>query len=403
MARIAERLDVVSHYAQHKLLRTETRVKRIVRDNRGKQALQRVGRLLPGLLLCGLLVALTFATPARAGALKAIWGSHEIASGVANCPSDGSRCSAFPIYEHLGVDVFQYQVHWNEVAPTRPANPRDPNDPAYDWGALDDVAAGARAHGIKLALLVQWAPPWANGGRPPIWAPRNPRLMADFLIAAARRVPSARHWMIWGEPSRKANFRPLHRRSRAGPRTYARMLDTAYVALKRVRPSNRVIGGMTFIGGEIMTPRYLRWMKLPNGRPPRMDLWGHNPYDRRFPDLSDNPIGPFRGLNDIDTLFREIRSVYRRGHRRVPRLWLSEWTVISEKPSTIIPDFYVPLRRQARWLRAGYRIARNAPYVAGLGWFSLFDQEPAPGSSNWGLMRSDGTIKPAYRVYRNVP
>ena len=85
-----------------------------------------------------------------------------------------------------------------------------------------------------------------------------------------------------------------------------------------------------------------------------MDLWGHNPFDGRFPNLADEPIGRFRGFNDIDTFYREIRAYYRQGHRKVPRLWLSEWTVISDKASRIFLQFHVTAPEQARWLRAAF-------------------------------------------------
>lgn len=354
-----------------------------------------------GLLCC--LAALAFAAPAHGAALKAIWGPVELEAGNTACPTGGARCSAFPLYQRLGVDVFQYQVHWDEVAPTRPRHPRDPDDPAYRWGELDRIAAEAERYGIRLALLVQRTPSWANGERSPLWAPRDPRTYADFLYAASRRLPSVRMWMIWGEPARQENFRPMRANSPVGVRLYARIVDAAYGALKAAQPSNLVIGGMTLNGATVMPTLFARWLKLPNGRPPRMDLWGHNPFDGRFPRLADEPIGRFRGFNDIDTLHDEIRTYYRQGHRKVPRLWLSEWTVISDKPSRIFLRFYVSAREQARWLRAAFAIAGQTPYVAGLGWFSLLDEPPAPGSANWGLMRFDGEPKPSFGAFKGVP
>lgn len=359
-------------------------------------------RLLLGTLCCAAAVGAS-AAPAPAAPLKAIWGPAELEAGNKACPPGGKRCSAFPVYERLGVEVFQYQIHWDEVAPTRPRHPRNPDDPAYDWGELDRIAAEAEQYGIRLALLVQRSPSWANGGHSPIWAPLDPRDFADFLYAASRRLPSVHTWMIWGEPARAENFLPMQAGSPAGPRLYARMVDAAYVALKSASPDNLVVGGMTLNGGTVRPTLFARRLRLPNGRPPRMDLWGHNPFDGRFPDLADDPIGRFRGFNDIDTLYREIRAYYRQGNRPVPRLWLSEWTVISDKPSRIFLKFYVSAREQARWLRTAFAIARRTPYVAGMGWFTLLDEPPAPGSANWGLMRADGTPKPAYDAYKRLP
>ena len=34
---------------------------------------------------------------------------------------------------------------------------------------------------------------------------------------------------------------------------------------------------------------FIKWMKLPNGLPPRLDYYGHNPFSLRFPKLSKTP------------------------------------------------------------------------------------------------------------------
>ncbi|MGH2955426.1 MAG: hypothetical protein ACRDL6_00320 [Solirubrobacterales bacterium] len=47
-----------------------------------------------------------------------------------------------PVYAALGVDIFQLQLHWDEVAPTQPADPRNPLDPAYKWNPRFDLTSG---------------------------------------------------------------------------------------------------------------------------------------------------------------------------------------------------------------------------------------------------------------------
>jgi hypothetical protein len=347
-------------------------------------------------------IAAAAAAPAQAGALKAIWGPDELPAGNVACPSPVARCSAFPTYRELGVDVYQFQIHWDEVAPQRPARPRDPNDPAYDWSGVDRIVEAASGSGIRLAALIQRSPRWASGHRVPIWAPKDPRWFADFTFAASRRFPSIRMWMIWGEPARGENFQPMRRGQRRGPRRYAELLDRAYAALKQASGSNVVIGGMTLNGGTVPPPQFVSWLKLADGRPPRMDLWGHNPFEARFPDLRDEPLGNYRGFNDVDTLFEEIRVQYRAGHRKVPRLWLSEWTIVSDKPISLFSGYFVSRAEQARRLRAAYRISAAAPYVAGLGWFTLLDEPWSPESAAWGLMQYNGVRKPAFYAFRRA-
>ena len=324
--------------------------------------------------------------------LKAIWGPARM--------PDGS--SAFREYKRLGVDVVQFQLSWDLIAPTRPNQSKNPRDPAYRWPAIvDDAVRAARSRGIRIALLVRGSPPWANGGRSPEWAPA-PRRYANFLTAASRRYPSVRRWMIWGEPNRAAAFQPLPRNKPTGPRVYARLLDAAYVALKHRSSRNVVVGGMTFSFGEVFPKRWLRWMRLPDGRRPGLDEYGHNPFTRRKPNIRLSGYAGYPGardMSDMDTFAREIRQAY---PGRRPRLWISEFTVSSDRPNRAF-DFAVSRRSQAAWLTAGFRIAGRVG-AAGIGWFNLQDQPASdPSGLTTGLMTYEGVRKPAYRAFRRAP
>ncbi|MHB8656860.1 MAG: hypothetical protein ACYC91_02745 [Solirubrobacteraceae bacterium] len=310
--------------------------------------------------------------------------------------------SAFPTYRRLGVQVLQLDLSWADSAPRRPAHPEDPADPAYRWPAsVTEAARDAGRYGIDLCLLVQRSPAWSNGNRPPVWAPNDAGDYADFLVAASRRYPNVRLWMIWGEPNRNLlpDFEPMPPNSPVGPRRYAVLLQAAYEALKRAARSNTVIGGDTGSFGTVEPADFLRWMRLPDGRPPELDLYGHNPYSRRFPDLREPPY--FRGgrdINDIDTLESQLTGTY---HRPV-RLWLSEFTISSDH-NNVAFDFHVSRAQQARWLRAAYSLAGSVPYVAGLGWFNLIDDPPSSAEHlSDGLMSSNLKPKPAFFAYQQV-
>jgi hypothetical protein len=328
-----------------------------------------------------------------AASLKAIWGPDVLPGGK----------SAYPTYERLGVDVIERQLSWRDVATRRPAHPRDPADPAYAWPAsLDAAMAQAGSRGIRFALMIKGTPRWANGGRSRAHAPKHVGDYADFAAAAARRYRSVRYWMVWGEPTRRGSFEPMSPGSRRGPRIYAEMLDRTYGALKSVRRSNVVIGGMTWTLGIQPPPTFLARMRLPNGRPPRLDWFGHNPFSVRFPDLHKDPY--YKGLRDIsdsDTLAREVRHVYKRIHRR-PKLWLSEFTVQSDHANRAF-SFFVSRAAQARWITAAYRLAHRDKAIAGLGWYSLIDDPDPLSGLTGGLLDAAGDPKPAFAAYRRAP
>jgi len=336
-----------------------------------------------------LLLALGVAGPASA-AEKLIWGPNDLPNGK----------SAFPTYQALGVDTLQISITGAEIVPTKPRDATDPSDPAYRWPARVDTAIGrARASGIKIALLVKWSPPWANGNRARVQQAPDPKAWASIMTAVAKRYPAVTRWMVWGEPNRSDSFRPNRADSPVGPRAYAKILDATYGALKRVSPRNVVIGGMTWTGGTVKPGDFMRFMRLPNGKPPRLDWFGHNPFPSRFPDLSNSPLpGGFRDISDVDTLGVQLKRTY--GTR--VRLWLSEFLVQSDRASNVF-RLYVSRAQQARWLTAAFQIADRVPQVAGMGWLSLSDQPSAPGSANWGLLTSKITKKPSYAAFRDAP
>lgn len=338
------------------------------------------------------IAALVFALAAPAsGAEKALWGPAALPDGR----------SAFALYDELGIDTLQMSVSWADVATSRPASPTDPSDPAYRWPAdVTAAASEAIAHEIRLSLLVSNAPPWANGNRPSTYAPTNPRDYADFLTAAARRYPAVRRWMIWGEPNRDDRFQPNAENDPAGPRAYALLLDAAYAALKAQSPNNKVIGANTWTSGTVKPPDFLRHMRLPGGRPPRLDWFGHNPFPFRRPNLAEGPLpGGFRDISDTDTLSREVRRAY---GRLVP-LWLSEYTIQSEHGSIVFATF-VSRAAQAQYLTRGYAIGDElGSAVAGVGWLALLDEPPAADSANWGLLTYGLRRKPAFAAMVRAP
>jgi hypothetical protein len=77
-------------------------------------------RLFVTLCAFGALMAASVSSAeAGPGFINSLWGPIKFAPGQAGCPGP-ARCSAIPVYNELGVEMFQYQLQWNELAPTRP-------------------------------------------------------------------------------------------------------------------------------------------------------------------------------------------------------------------------------------------------------------------------------------------
>ena len=337
------------------------------------------------------------------------------AAPPSKCITDGTTWrgrSIMPDVAKLGARVFTTGLFWNSVAPSRPASPQDPADPAYQWPAgLDAILDEARGLGVEPVLYVNGFPAWSNGGRSMEWAPENPQDYADFMVAAVKKYPQVRRWQVISEPGKGANFQPQGGGGRTAPRLYARILDAAYGAMHAARGNVVVIGGNLHpTGGDdrfsTSPPTFLRHMKLPSGARPRLDLFGMNPYSERRPHLGEPQQGSRVDINDLDWLLRRLDQAYP-GKRL--RIFIGEfgWQTSHGNEQWF---WYVPMKQQARDLTAAYRLAARVGRIDTLCWFQLHDAPDAHDSgglffTNWtgGLRRANGEAKPSQLAFKRVP
>jgi len=115
----------------------------------------------------------------------------------------------------------------------------EPQPGAYSWGALDTLAEGSQARGLRLLLAVTRSPAWAtasgNGG-----LPDKPEAFGAFMGAlaghAAGRVGAYEIWPA-------ANSAAANGGTVAKPAQYAAALEAAYTAIKRADPCALVLFG----------------------------------------------------------------------------------------------------------------------------------------------------------------
>lgn len=320
--------------------------------------------------------------------------------------NDDARPGFFPQLRTLGVRTWSSGINWASIAPTRPADPSDPSDPAYQWPAgFDRTLDRAVANGIEPVLLVNGFPGWSNGGQDTLHV-SDPGSYATFMAAAVKRYPQVRRWQVFGEPSNPVNYLP---QGRAGVRAYARLLDASYVAMHAARRNVVVIGANLHPSGNdgpfgTSVPTWIRLMRLPNGRPPRMDLFGINPYSERAPRLADPKRPGVVDLNDLDYLTKVLDRTYR--GRRL-KLFIGEFGWNTEHAAA--GSLYVKRRADvARDLPKAFAVARQSGRVDTMCWYQLYDDAPAFSGSQraeWtsGLRLTGGRAKPALKAFKRVP
>ena len=141
-------------------------------------------------------------------------------------PDPDALPARIALMKKLGAGIVRYNLQWSVIAAKRPATASDPDDPAYDWTAPDTVLDALHDANIPVLLTLNGTPTWANGGRPPSFAPSTSSPFTAFVTAAAARYPWVKKWTIWNEPNQPRWLRP------GSPKLYVtRLLNPAYKVL----------------------------------------------------------------------------------------------------------------------------------------------------------------------------
>jgi putative glycosyl hydrolase len=320
--------------------------------------------------------------------------TRDVAFGVADdawlAHGPGKLESRLEILSKLGPDVVRFTVRWDHIATTRPASPRDPDDPAYDWTEFDAVLRGLRRHGIDPVVTLYGTPEWANGGRAPNWAPSSATTFAAFAYAVARRYPWVRDWTIWNEPNSAVFLRP------STAKTYVdKLLNPAYAQLHAATPGARVAGGVTGPRAGAAGVAPVPWIRAMAAAHAKLDAYAHHPYPGR--PQSETPWGP-KCVNcqtitmaDLERLEREVSRAF--GPKPI---WLTEYGY-----QTNPPDIFIgvsPQQQATYYASAALRVYR-ASAVTMLIYFIVRDDR-APAGWQSGFFTSDGLVKPSYGAFR---
>ncbi len=312
-----------------------------------------------------------------------------------------------------GASVVRVDLRWDLVAKSRPANPTNPADPAYDWRQYDAVVTAAAANKIEVLFAVYGTPAWAAdptvaaGTRFPATSIR-PKDAVDFGAfgeAAARRYSprGVTKWEGWNEPNIALFLRPQYERRGSewvavSPETYAKMLTAFSAGVKKVDPGAVIAGAVTAPAGDrcpcdsepvrVTPDDFVRALNAPGLRPP-MDVVSHHPYPVRPPSDSTPSGRTYVDLYNLAVFERTIDSTYLAGKR----LWITEYGFATETT----PEYPIVFNRaqQAAFITDAYRRFQLNPRVTLTTYYLLQDH---PGWRS-GLLTQAETAKPGYTSF----
>jgi hypothetical protein len=293
------------------------------------------------------------------------------------------------ILQRLGVDIVRQTIRWDAVAKSAPAEPRNPDDPAYDWSLYDPLLQRLRAARIPVLVSLWGTPEWANDGRNPNYIPSNSGSLASFAYAVATRYPWITRWTIWNEPNVRVFLIPN------SPKLYVtRLLNPAYRALKAANPRNVVAGGVTSPRKTPSGVSPIAWIRGMRAARALLDAYAQNPYPVR-PRETPTSGGCWHCTEITMATLPKLIAEVKRSFGTRTRIWLTEYGYNSKPPSKWLG---VSNALQARYIGEAALRAYLATRVDLLIHFLVRDE---PNAHRWtsGFYTSRGKVKPSFAAY----
>lgn len=287
---------------------------------------------------------------------------------------------------------------WNSIEPTK----------GSDWNPdfmPDYILDREKNDGREVVGLISQAPTWATGSTSPAAPPKNLDLpyndpnnyWGQFVKRIVTRYKGRINtWIIWNEPDVWDANNPGHTWGGTVEQFY-QLQKVAYQAAKSVDPNIQVtLPGLTYwwdaqFGRRQFFDRLLEVASKDPTAP--ANNWY---FDVAVLQLYNNP----KMLYDGPTTFHDIMAKY--GIKKP--IWINETNVVPwDDPIGPMPrDFY----RATQEEQASYMIQAIAYALAAgvdrLAVYKMRDDLVLPGNELFGLVRRDGSVRPAFYAYQTA-
>src|SRR5277367_5927756 len=154
--------------------------------------------------------------------------------------------------QKANASIVHVLADWSSIAPTKPANPLNGNDPAYKLSDLDALVRTAPRYNLSLLITISGTPGWANGKKTPNYPPTKLSDLTNFAQMLSSRYSgrkpgfaAVRRWSVWNEPNLQLFLSPTYNAQgkAVAPATYVKLFLAAYKGIKAGNPSALVAAG----------------------------------------------------------------------------------------------------------------------------------------------------------------
>jgi hypothetical protein len=311
--------------------------------------------------------------------------------------------------EKAHASVVHVLADWSQIAPDRPFQALDGDDPAYQLSDLDALVRTAARYNLQVIMTISGTPQWANGGKTPNNPPTNLANLTQFAQMLASRYNglhagfgSVSRYTVWNEPNLEQFLKPQFDGNKiVSPQIYAKLYRAAYKGIKAGNPladvaigstSNRGRNHPTAKSGTVAPATFARLLAQVDPKLPFV-AWSTHPYPTA-PNLgpSAKAAYPAVTMTRLDQFGKDLEKWF---HRRVP-IWVTEYGEQTK------PEYAggVTRARQATDVKLALQMAQQSPYVEMFIWFILKDSTDKTWNS--GLIARSGIKKPSYAVFAST-
>jgi polysaccharide biosynthesis protein PslG len=230
----------------------------------------------------------------------------------------------------------------------------------------------------------------AGVDNPDQYPPINPQLFANSFAFLANRYPQVNAWQVWNEQNIPPYWQPAE-----DPVQYSNLMETSFAALKGVRPqATQVMGGHAYYsqmpsrGGGLMLESLMR---LGSIKPDRVTAY--HPY-------TEMPEGETPGSGDFLINAGAINQHLRQNGSGP--IWATEFGW-SSYAGPVEMQSIIGEKGQADYMLRRLALMSAMDYdKVFLFTLSDLDARATPRDQGYGLLRLDGSEKPAYRALKRL-
>lgn len=308
-----------------------------------------------------------------------------------------------------GATVIHTNANWATIAPTRPADPSNGDDPAYVLADLDQLVAAAPQYGLRVYVTIVGTPKWANGGTTPNHMPKRLSDLTTFARMLATRYNgltghgTVAMWSVWNEPNLSLFLTPQFVGKKiVSPANYAKLYKSAYAGIHAGNPSAAVAIGETSpegrdkpitIPGQGQSVAPGTFLRLLPKSGLKFNAWAQHPYPTV---VNGKALGKARYPNvPLTNLPRFEQDLVKYFHKQVP-IWITEYGH-QTKPQQPKGVTYA---QQASYAQQAMTYAKKSPFVQMFVWFTFRDSSTNPWRS--GIETSTGAHKPSFAKFTSL-